>query len=115
MTVSCLPCFAQPYRLVANATIEAFFGDRREGREVQVWADLLAAYQRAFERWHPRLSAICGGYFGRPPPHESARGFWSRVTGGCGGLAAATARLAHDLGVTCFGQYRCHRRRVLQV
>jgi hypothetical protein len=115
VTVSCLPGFCQPYRLVANATIEAFFGGGSAGRDVLVWGDLLQRYRRAFERWHPRLAAICGGFFGRPPPRESARGFWLRVVGGCGGLAAATARLVHDLGITFFGKYRCHQRRALQV
>jgi hypothetical protein len=115
VTVSCLPQFAQPYRLVASATIEAFFGGERMGRDVQVRADLLRHYWRVFARWQPRLAAICGGFFGRPPPRESARGFWLRVVGGCGGLAAATARLVHELGITFFGKYRCHQRRVLQV
>jgi hypothetical protein len=82
---------------------------------VLVWAQLLQSYRRAFERWHPRLRAICGGFFGRPPPQESARGFWLRVVGGCGGLAAATARLVHTLGMTLFGRYRCHQRRMLHV
>lgn len=79
------------------------------------WVDLLQSYARAFERWQPELAAICGGYFGRAPPQESARGFWLRVVGGCGSLAAATARLVSELGITLFGKYRCHQRGVLQV
>ena len=114
MTVSCLPDFAQPYRLVATVTIEASFGGENRGRDVLVWADLLRAYWRIFERWQPQMAAICGGFFGRPPPQESARDFWSRVVGGCGGLAPATARLVHELGITFFGKYRCHQRRILQ-
>ena len=115
MTVSCLPDFAQPYRLVGTATIEAGFAGETLRRDVVVWKDLLRRYWRRFEQWHPQLEAHCGGFFGRPPPGESARGFWQRVVGGCGGLAAATALLVHRLGITLFGKYRCHQRRSLQV
>jgi hypothetical protein len=34
VTVSCLPHFAQPYRVVCNATIEAFFEGSTERTEV---------------------------------------------------------------------------------
>ena len=115
MTVSCLPGFCQPYRVVASATIEAFFGGVAGRRDVETWRDLLGRYRRVFDRWHPQLAAICGGFFGRPPPEENARGFWLRVVGSCGGLPAPTARLVHALGMTLFGKYRCHQRRVLQV
>lgn len=107
--MSCLPDFAQPYRIVATATVEAFFAGRKSGRDILTWESVLQEYRRTFERWQPELAAHCGGAFGRAPPGEDARGFWRRVVGGCGGLAAATARLVHTMGMTLFGKYRCHQ------
>jgi Transposase IS66 family len=40
VTVSCLPRFAQPYRVVCNATIEAFFEGRTARSDVRSWGDL---------------------------------------------------------------------------
>ena len=34
VTVSCLPQFAQPYRLVCNETIEAFFAGEKDRVEI---------------------------------------------------------------------------------
>src|ERR1700737_5121886 len=47
VTVSCLPRFAQPYRVVCNATIEAFFEGRTARRDVRSWGELLGRYQGA--------------------------------------------------------------------
>jgi hypothetical protein len=49
VTVSCLPNFAQPYRIVCNSTIEAFFeGGRGTDRpDVRRWGQLLGRYQQA--------------------------------------------------------------------
>jgi len=44
ISVSCLPQFAQPYRLVNTPTVEAGFQGRRERADVQRWAVLIAAY-----------------------------------------------------------------------
>ena len=60
VTVSCLPCFAQPYRLVSHATLEAFVTGRHRRRDVQAQWDLLQRYLRRFAEWRPQLLKISG-------------------------------------------------------
>jgi hypothetical protein len=109
VTVSCLPQFAQPYRLVCNQTIEAFFDGEKDRGEVERWQELLGRYRRRYEGSLAELRAACGALFGRSPPQEQSLCFWRRVVKACGGLAAATGRLVHELGITLFGRYRCHQ------
>jgi ribosomal protein S27AE len=113
VTVSCLPQFAQPYRLVCNETIEAFFAEKKGRPDVERWRELLGNYRRRYEGFLPKRRAACGALFGRSPPQEQASGFWRRIMNACGGLAAATGRLVHALGITLFGRYRVHQRRDL--
>jgi hypothetical protein len=110
VTVSCLPQFAQPYRLVCNQTIEAFFGGEKDRGDVERWQELLGRYRRGYESFLAELRAACGALLGRSPPQEEALSFWGRVMEACGGLTAATGRLVHELGITLFGRYRCHQR-----
>ena len=114
MTVSCLPRFAQPYRVVCNATIEAFFEGRTARGDVRGWSELLGRYRRVYRRWFGTLSMECGAFFGRSPPEEEASVFWDRIMGTCGGLAAATGKLVGQLRITLFGRYRCHQRRIFR-
>jgi len=113
VTVSCLPQFAQPYRLVCNETIEAFFAGQRNRLDVERRLELLRAYQRRYEDFFPELRAACGSFVGRSPPQEEASAFWRRIMKACGDLAAATGRLVHTLAITLFGRYRAHQRRDL--
>jgi len=110
VTVSCLPQFAQPYRLVCNQTIEGFFGGTKDRSDVGRWQELLERYRRRYEGFFAELRTECGALFGRSPPQEEPLSFWGRVMKACGGLAAATGRLVHELGITLFGRYRCHQR-----
>lgn len=111
MTVSCLPRFAQPYRVVCNATIEVFFEGRTDRSDVRAWGELLGRYRRAYQRWFGTLRMECGALFGRSPPEEKPLIFWGRIMGTCGGLASATGKLVGQLRITLFGRYRCHQRR----
>jgi hypothetical protein len=115
VTVSCLPRFAQPYRVVCNATIEAFFGGVTARSDVRSWGELLGRYQRTYRQWFGTLRMECGAFFGRSPPEENRSGFWERIMGTCGGLAAATGKLVAELRITFFGRYRCHQRRVSRI
>jgi hypothetical protein len=112
VTVSCLPRFAQPYRVVCNATIEAFFEGVTARSDVRSWSELLGRYQRTYWQWFGTLRMECGAFFGRSPPEENRSSFWERIMGTCGGLAAATGKLVAELRITFFGRYRCHQRRV---
>ena len=114
MTVSCLPRFAQPYRVVSNATIEAFFAGRTERRDVLGWSELLGPYRRIYQQWFGILRMECGALFGRSPPEEKPLVFWGRIMGACGGLAAATGKLVGQLRITLVGRYRCHERRIFR-
>jgi hypothetical protein len=95
--------------LLPNVTIEAGLTGRSERADVARSAGLLRRYRCKLERFHPKLSAMVGGYFGRPPPEESAAAFFERLIANCGALANATIVLVTKFGVTFFGQYACHR------
>lgn len=108
-STSCLPSFAQPYRLVASETIAAYVREDRQRPDVQRNEGLLARYRKCFLRWAPELLSIIGTRFGRGPPHETATAFWRRAVAVCGALAELTLRLVQEFRTTCFGTYRCHQ------
>ncbi len=115
VTVSCLPHFAQPYRIVSNSTIEAFFESSGIDRvDVQRWGQLLGRYRQAYHRWCRTLRMECGALSGRSPPEEKPLIFWHRIMEACGGLASATGKLVGQLRITLFGRYRCHQRRIFR-
>jgi len=108
ITVSCLPDFAQPYRVVNNQTIEAGFGGE-DRPDVQRWIGLLRNYWRRLEGHWPRLRSHVGAAFGRCAPEATARQFWERLLRACGSLNTATRQLVHDFRITLFATYQCHQ------
>jgi len=112
ISVSCLPQFAQPYRLVNTQTVQAGFRGQSTRPAVQRWAYLIAAYWRRFEQHLPRLLERVGCAFGPLPLPATARDFWHRLLESCGHLAAATAELVHRFHTCWFGTYRCHQRKL---
>ena len=108
-TTSCLPSFAQPYRLVASETIEAYAQGEAERLDVQHTEGLLKRYMRRFTQWQRTLRGIVGNRFGRGPPKETATAFWRRAVAACGSLAELTLRLVQEFKTTCFGTYGCHQ------
>lgn len=111
ITVSCLPHFAQPYRLVNTPTVQAGFDGEVSRPEVQRWASLIAAYWKRFNEHLPRLLQTVGPVFGRCPLHPSAEAFWQKLKKACGGLATATRQLVGQFRTCLFGTYRCHQRK----
>jgi hypothetical protein len=109
ITVSCLPCFAQPYRLVSHATLGAFLKGQSQRRDVQVRQELLQRYVRRFAEWRPSLVRIVGHRFGRASPKEEATAFWRRAVAACGSAAELTMQLVEEFRTTCFRTYRCHQ------
>jgi len=109
ITVSCLPRFAQPYRLVNHTTLDAFVKGRHRGRDVQARWDLLQSYLRRFAEWQPELLKIIGHRFGRASPKEDATAFWRRAVATCGSTSKLTVLLVQEFGTTCFSTYRCHQ------
>ena len=109
VTVSCLPSFAQPYRLVGHSTLEAFLKGERQRRDVQAREELLQRYLRRFAEWRPSLMRIIGYRFGRASPKEEATAFWRRAVAACGSSAELTMQLVAEFRTTCFRTYRCHQ------
>jgi hypothetical protein len=109
ITVSCLPCFAQPYRLVNHTTLEAFMKGHTRRRDVQAQQGLLRRYVRRFAEWRPSLVRIVGHRFGRASPKEEATAFWRRAVAACGSTAELTMQLVTEFRTTCFRTYRCHQ------
>jgi hypothetical protein len=108
ITVSCLPDFAQPYRVVNNPTIEDGFQGKNEPH-VQRWASLVRGYWKRFEGHWPRLRSQVGASFGRCPPGATARQFWEKLKQACGSLTTATRQLVHDFREPLFATYQCHQ------
>jgi len=109
ITVSCLPCFAQPYRLVNHTTLDAFLKGQDGRRDVQAQVGLLKRYVRRFAEWRPSLLRIVGHRFGRASPKEEATAFWRRAVAVCGSAAKLTTQLVNEFRTTCFRTYRCHQ------
>lgn len=109
VTVSCLPAFAQPYRLVSHATLEAFLQGHTRRRDVQAQWELLGRYRRRLVAWWPNLRRIVGHRFGRAGPKAEATGFWRSAVATCGSAAELTLRLVEEFRTTCFRTYRCHQ------
>ena len=109
ITVSCLPCFAQPYRLVNHTTWDAFLNGQGARRDVQALQGLLQRYICRFAEWRPSLVRIVGHRFGRDAPKENATAFLRRAVAVCGSAAELTTQLVTEFRTTCFRTYRCHQ------
>jgi hypothetical protein len=106
-TVSILPSFAQPYRLVLNATTNDFFGGTL-GANALSWLPLLQQYWNRFTKWIPEINRVIKSVVERSPPHPDAAGWWQVIVAAFGNLEKITATLVSRFGVTLFGRYRCH-------
>jgi hypothetical protein len=106
-TVSVLPSFAQPYRLVLNATTSEFFGGTISANALS-WLPLLKQYWNRFANWFPQIDRIIKSVVERSPPQQDAAGWWQVMAATFGDLGKITAALVDRFGVTLFGRYRCH-------
>jgi len=107
-TVSCLPDFAQPYRMVNNTTSQRFFNGDRKSADVQRNRDTLRRYWRRFTGMAACFRHLVGCSLGRAPPKEPAAGLWRRILAKYRTLTNATRHLTREFKITCFGKYRCH-------
>ena len=106
-TVSILPSFAQPYRLVLNSTTNEFFGGTL-GTNALSWLPLLQQYWNRFTKWIPEINRVIKSVVERSPPHPDAAGWWQVLVAAFGDLEKIPATLVSRFGVTLFGRYRCH-------
>lgn len=109
ITISCLPSFALPYRLINCETTEQYFNGRTGSASIDRNKDLLRRYWLRFEHWSRNLRSIIGSGLGRSPPFEKAKSLWLRLMAACITLSDCTCRLIQDFRTTCFGSYRCHQ------
>lgn len=108
LTTSLLPDFAQPYRLVATDTVDAFLAGNRSGDAVNVWYSLLHGYHRRFEVQLPATRQILESAYSLADLPRVAVDLWEEIRHYFGGARRLTARLAGEIGITVFGIYRCH-------
>ncbi len=108
-TVSLLPSFAQPYRLVRNETVERYFCGRHENIDVVRWQYLLKRYWQRFENGLPKLSRIKELVLPSFSPGEASFELWERLLERFGELSSMTLHLVGTFQITLFGSYRCHR------
>lgn len=107
VSISCLPDFAQPYRVVNTQTIQAGFN----GQAQRVWGSLILVYWKKLTAHLPMLLRTVGSAFGRSSVNTSAAEFWELILKECDSLAAATERLVREFRTCLFGTYRCHQRK----
>lgn len=110
ITVSCLPEFAQPYRVVNTPTVADGFNGKATD-QVNRWDCLIARYWKCFKSHLPTLLRQVGNAFGPVPLQPRAEDFWWRLFARCGDLGAATRQLIGRFQTCLFGTYRCHQRR----
>jgi len=107
-TVSLLPDFAQPYRLVRNSTVEAYFDNRIWEPGSHRWASLLEQYWRRYVCWVPNLVRYAGNYPGLDPPLHDPQQCWVLFLSVGGSLEKTTLSLVSRHQVTMFNKYQCH-------
>jgi hypothetical protein len=108
ITISCLPDFAQPYRVVKTATVEQGF-NHQTGREVAHWGWLIGAYWKKYTAHFQTLVRTVGNAFGPSPVNAGPEDFWKLLLQDCGDLAGATRQLVSRFRTCLFGTYRCHQ------
>jgi hypothetical protein len=108
-TVSLLPIFAQPYRLIQNSTIERFVQGGPWSNDVIRLLPLLQVYWKRFVTWVPELERTVSGSLPRPPPTSEPLDWWTSLLGPHDELGLTTLRLVSIFQITLFGRYRCHR------
>lgn len=111
VSISCLPDFAQPYRVVNTQTVEGGFQGKASAAEVH-WGWLILSYWKKFTAHLQTLRRTVGNAFGRCPLRASSDDFWKLILNQCGSLAGATEQLISQFHSCLFGTYRCHQRKI---
>ena len=109
-TISLLPSFAQPYRLLGTVMTEAFLTHRFDAPGTDSYRDLLLAYRRRWEQRAPVIETITGAFFA-PVVDESvtaAQRLLKSMLSQWGDLSAASVGLLEDFGEALLGRYRIH-------
>lgn len=107
-TVSCLPSFALPYRLIVAETVEAFFEERYGEAGIDRYWDLLVVYRERWEERAPEIERISGGYFGPLNDQGSSKRLLKAMLGKWNRLRRASQELLHRFGESLLGFYPIH-------
>lgn len=107
-TVSLLPSFAQPYRLILNDTIESGIAGNLFKADVEPWRHLIRQYWRRFCSSVPCLSGEMERAAGFAFPPGNPERSWSMMLHWGGSLSLTTLKLTQLARLTPFGRYRCH-------
>jgi len=111
ITVTILPAFAQPYRLIHNGIIERFLISAIIPTSVQRWEYLFHRYESEFMRLQPTIQQALG-ITSRSLPRQVTSAQWlKQLSRKFGNLGGATVALVAQVGLTPFGCYKCHRPR----
>lgn len=111
ISISCLPDFAQPYRVVNTETVEKGF-NQEAAREVQHWGWLILAYWKKYTAHLQGLVRTVGNAFGRCSVNVGPQDYWKMLLQDCDDLAAVTGQLVRRFRTCLFGTYRCHQLKV---
>ena len=107
-TTSCLPSFAQPYRLMATDTVEAFLQGRLNEPGIARHWDLLLCHRRRWDGRAPQIEAVTGAFFGPAGDQPAPQRLLAAMLSKWGGLQQAAVRLLDLFGETPLGRYRIH-------
>lgn len=107
-TISMLPSFVLPYRLLPGSMVQSWFaGDRSHAGTAQ-YESLLKDYQRCWERQCVTLHAMLGGALGRMDPGKLPQQLYRALMAQWGDLAGANVGLLQEFGQSLLGHYRIH-------
>ncbi len=107
-TVSILPSFAQPYRLVQNHTVDRFFCGYIKRGGGGTLDPTLKRYWKRFTWWISQTDALLRRELDHASPPCSPAAWWAIIIVRFGNLVVATQGLVTRLQITLFGRYRCH-------
>lgn len=109
-SLSLLPSFCHPYRLVCHQRQSDYFVNENQNRATQVWEGLLKRYGKRFKYWLEELKRTLGGAYGPSPPLEAETvTWWTFLQDSFGSLGDCTRILVEKFHVTVFNRYQCHQ------
>ena len=108
-TVSLLPSFVLPYRLLPVSMVEAWFLGERQHIGTAQYESLLKGYHRHWARVRAgQLHRVLGNALGRIEPEHANVQLLEAMTGHWQNLEGANVGLLKDFGESLLGRYRIH-------
>jgi len=108
-TLSILPSFALPYRLIQSATVDEYFRGSAEAGASTRWLPLLRSYWIRFLEWIPEIDRVLGRTLGHHPLYGDGARWHASITAVYGNVEACTRQIVRLFRITLLGRYRCHQ------